>query len=84
MVFFYTKNVQCFYLDLLLFSLKTGHIVLVDVKKGSHILQSLRGHDEEVYTLDWCPIPGEDFRPALKKEDDITDLESFGVGAMKF
>ena len=58
---------------------KTGQIALLDVKRGGVIVSRLRGHDEEVYSLSWCPIPGEDYRQS-QTSDDITDLESFGIG----
>ncbi|XP_053399556.1 gem-associated protein 5-like [Mercenaria mercenaria] len=57
---------------------KTGQIALIDVKRGGVIVSRLRGHDEEIYSLAWCPVPGEDYRPSQTSED-ITDLESFGV-----
>ena len=62
---------------------RSGTILLLDVKRGGYILQKLRGHDEEVHSLVWCPIPGEEFKPAAAgagKQEDITDLETFGVG----
>ena len=52
----------------------------MDVKKGGYILSRLRGHDEELHSLVWCPVPGEDFKPATGSQHDITDLETFGVG----
>ena len=60
---------------------KSGLILLIDVKKGGYILNRLRGHDEEIHSLAWCPVPGEEFKPATGNQyDDITDLETFGVG----
>ena len=50
------------------------------MKRGGYILQKLRGHDEEIHSLVWCPVPGEEFKPAAGKQQDITDLETFGVG----
>jgi hypothetical protein len=58
---------------------KTGQIALIDVKRGGMIVSRLRGHDEEIYSLCWCPVPGENYHPSQAGED-ITDLESFGVG----
>lgn len=58
---------------------KTGQILLLDVKKGGIIVSRLRGHDVEVFSVVWCPIPGENFKPAQTSQD-ITDLETFGVG----
>ncbi|KAL4230771.1 Gem-associated protein 5 [Mactra antiquata] len=57
---------------------KTGQINIVDVKRGCMIISRLRGHDEDVFSLSWCPVPGENFKPETTS-DDITDLESFGV-----
>ena len=51
----------------------------MDVKRGAAVVARLRGHDEEIHTLAWCPVPGEAFRPP-RESQDITDLETFGVG----
>ncbi|KAJ8298182.1 hypothetical protein KUTeg_024713 [Tegillarca granosa] len=50
---------------------RTGVIVLVDVKKEGTILQRLRGHDEDIQSLVWCPVTGEDFT--------MKDTPNFGV-----
>ncbi|CAH1998184.1 unnamed protein product [Acanthoscelides obtectus] len=39
------------------FGLKTGLILIVDLKGKGSIISKLRGHDKEVVDLDWCPIP---------------------------
>jgi len=49
------------------------------VTKGRNIVGSLKGHDDDVYSLSWSTVPGENFRPS-NAADDITDLETFGVG----
>ncbi|KAK3580429.1 hypothetical protein CHS0354_035471 [Potamilus streckersoni] len=58
---------------------KNGVILLIDVKKAGMILNKMRGHDEEVHSLAWCPIPGEDFKSQQETVPDIADLETFGV-----
>ena len=63
-----------------LFRYKSGQILLIDVKRGGYILNKLRGHDEEIHSLVWCPVPGEEFKPTTGNQHDITDLETFGIG----
>ncbi|KAK7926235.1 hypothetical protein WMY93_008545 [Mugilogobius chulae] len=52
---------------------KDGMIVLIDVSKKGEVLHRLRGHDDEVHCLSWCPEPGEGvlFRPTQDSEADI-------------
>uniref|UniRef100_A0A3B4XQ96 Gem nuclear organelle associated protein 5 n=1 Tax=Seriola lalandi dorsalis TaxID=1841481 RepID=A0A3B4XQ96_SERLL len=39
---------------------KDGMIVLIDVSKKGEVMQRLRGHDDEIHSLAWSPLPGED------------------------
>uniref|UniRef100_A0A8B9H898 Gem (nuclear organelle) associated protein 5 n=1 Tax=Astyanax mexicanus TaxID=7994 RepID=A0A8B9H898_ASTMX len=47
---------------------KDGMIVLIDISKKGEVIHRLRGHDEEIHALAWCPEPKEEdlycFRPA--------------------
>ena len=56
---------------------------LVDFSSsGGHLVHRLRGHDDEVLSLSWCPVPGETF---LKESEDGTNtlagqcISSFAV-----
>jgi len=49
---------------LLLYSYKTGAVVLLDVaKKKPASLQRLRGHDDEIHCLCWVPSLGQKTDP---------------------
>uniref|UniRef100_A0A7N8WQZ1 Gem (nuclear organelle) associated protein 5 n=1 Tax=Mastacembelus armatus TaxID=205130 RepID=A0A7N8WQZ1_9TELE len=39
---------------------KDGMIVLVDVSKKGEVTHRLRGHDDEIHSLAWSPVVGED------------------------
>ena len=50
-------------------------IVLIDVSKKGLVMQRLRGHDDEIHSLAWSPLPGED---ALYSRPE--DSEGTGAG----
>ncbi|XP_033744086.1 gem-associated protein 5-like [Pecten maximus] len=52
---------------------KTGLILILDVKKEGQILQRLRGHDEDIQCLVWCPVIGENFKPPKPAYRDWDD-----------
>lgn len=35
-------------------------IVLIDISKKGEVMQRLRGHDNEIHSLAWSPLVGED------------------------
>ncbi|XP_024865472.1 gem-associated protein 5 isoform X2 [Kryptolebias marmoratus] len=39
---------------------KDGMIVLIDVSKKGEVVHRLRGHDNEIHSLAWSPVSGED------------------------
>lgn len=39
------------------FGLKTGLIVILDLRKNGQILFKLRGHEKSIVSLSWCPVP---------------------------
>uniref|UniRef100_UPI003AAE5D3E gem-associated protein 5 n=1 Tax=Centroberyx gerrardi TaxID=166262 RepID=UPI003AAE5D3E len=39
---------------------KDGMIVLIDVSRKGEVLHRLRGHDDEIHSLSWAPLAGED------------------------
>lgn len=43
---------------------KTGVILIIEMKdwREGRVLQRLRGHDEDVLCVAWCPVPGENFK----------------------
>ncbi|KAK7496355.1 hypothetical protein BaRGS_00012277, partial [Batillaria attramentaria] len=59
---------------LLAIGVRQGTIFLVDFSSGSgRMVHRLRGHEEEVMSVSWCPIPGELF---LKDSDDAVGEEA--------
>ncbi|XP_076070667.1 gem-associated protein 5-like isoform X2 [Mytilus galloprovincialis] len=47
---------------------KSGVVILYDIRDGS-LIHRLRGHDDEVHSIAWCPIPGENFKPQKTYKD---------------
>ena len=39
---------------------KSSTILIMDLEQSGRVIQRLRGHDEEIQGLCWCPILGED------------------------
>uniref|UniRef100_A0A8C1RTW9 Anaphase-promoting complex subunit 4 WD40 domain-containing protein n=1 Tax=Cyprinus carpio TaxID=7962 RepID=A0A8C1RTW9_CYPCA len=39
---------------------KDGMIVVIDISKKGEVIHRLRGHDDEIHALAWCPQPRED------------------------
>jgi len=52
---------------------KSGVILVLDVRKEVQVLQRLRGHDEEVHCVVWCPISGEDYKMSVLQTDDVVE-----------
>lgn len=44
----------------LFFSYKDGIVVIIDISKKGEVIHRLRGHDDEIHSIAWCPLPGED------------------------
>ncbi|XP_057667070.1 gem-associated protein 5-like [Diorhabda carinulata] len=39
------------------FGLKSGLVVVTDIRKSGKLLYKMRGHDKPVISLSWCPVP---------------------------
>lgn len=35
-------------------------MVVIDISKKGEVIHRLRGHDDEVHSIAWCPLSGED------------------------
>lgn len=35
-------------------------VVITDISKKGDIIHRFRGHDDEIHSIAWCPLPGED------------------------
>ncbi|XP_036900726.1 gem-associated protein 5 [Sturnira hondurensis] len=46
--------------DLVAIGYKDGIVVIVDISKKGEVIHRLRGHDDEIHSIAWCPLPGED------------------------
>ncbi|KAM9185379.1 gem-associated protein 5 isoform 1-T1 [Mergus octosetaceus] len=47
---------------------KDGMVIVIDISRKKEILHRLRGHDDEIHCLAWCPVPGEERLPAWQDE----------------
>ncbi|KAM7142729.1 gem-associated protein 5 isoform 1-T1 [Molossus nigricans] len=46
--------------DLVAIGYKDGIVVIIDISKKGEVMHRLRGHDDEIHCIAWCPLPGED------------------------
>lgn len=47
---------------------KDGMIIVMDISRKNEVLHRLRGHDDEIHALAWCPQPGEE--PLFPRADE--------------
>ncbi|XP_074865401.1 gem-associated protein 5 [Carettochelys insculpta] len=55
---------------------KDGMVVIIDISRKREVIHRLRGHDDEIHSLAWCPVPGEDVlfsRQEELQEADVPD-----------
>uniref|UniRef100_A0A8B9SD63 Gem nuclear organelle associated protein 5 n=1 Tax=Apteryx owenii TaxID=8824 RepID=A0A8B9SD63_APTOW len=66
---------------------KDGMVVIIDISRKREVLHRLRGHDDEIHCLAWCPVPGEERLPAwqdeLQEESEVPNGELTQDTAMK-
>ncbi|KAL7844635.1 hypothetical protein SRHO_G00231740 [Serrasalmus rhombeus] len=53
---------------------KDGMIALIDISKKGEVIHRLRGHDEEIHALAWCPEPKEE--DLYSRPEEITDASN--------
>ncbi|XP_027697804.1 gem-associated protein 5 isoform X2 [Vombatus ursinus] len=46
--------------DLVAIGYKDGMVVIIDISRKGDILHRLRGHDDEIHSIAWCPLLGEE------------------------
>ncbi|XP_005376269.1 PREDICTED: gem-associated protein 5 isoform X2 [Chinchilla lanigera] len=46
--------------DLVAIGYKDGIVVIIDISKKGEVIHRLRGHDDEIHSIAWCPLLGED------------------------
>ncbi|XP_030601912.1 gem-associated protein 5 [Archocentrus centrarchus] len=59
---------------------KDGMIVLIDVSKKGEVIHRLRGHDDEIHSLAWSPLPCEDALYTRPEDGEATNGVSGGEG----
>ncbi|KAF2979018.1 hypothetical protein EK904_000181 [Melospiza melodia maxima] len=47
---------------------KDGIVVIIDISRKREVVHRLRGHEDEIHGLAWCPVPGEERLPAWQDE----------------
>ncbi|NWV64344.1 GEMI5 protein, partial [Malurus elegans] len=47
---------------------KDGMVVIIDISRKKEVVHRLRGHEDEIHCLAWCPVPGEERLPAWQDE----------------
>ncbi|KAG7517124.1 gem-associated protein 5 [Solea senegalensis] len=52
---------------------KDGMIVLIDVSKKGEVTHRLRGHDDEIHSLAWAPLPGESALCCRPEDSEVTN-----------
>ncbi|XP_041807996.1 gem-associated protein 5 isoform X2 [Chelmon rostratus] len=57
---------------------KDGMIVLIDVSKKGEVMHRLRGHDDEIHSLAWSPLAGEDTLYSRPEDSEATSGVSAG------
>ncbi|XP_024921222.1 gem-associated protein 5 isoform X2 [Cynoglossus semilaevis] len=62
---------------------KDGMIILIDVSKKGHVTNRLRGHDDEIHSLAWCPQLGLDALCCPPEDGAVTRGESPAEGRME-
>ncbi|XP_016069175.1 PREDICTED: gem-associated protein 5 isoform X2 [Miniopterus natalensis] len=46
--------------DLVAIGYKDGIVVIIDISRKGEVTHRFRGHDDEIHSIAWCPLPGED------------------------
>ncbi|XP_057890946.1 gem-associated protein 5 [Melospiza georgiana] len=55
---------------------KDGMVVIIDISRKREVVHRLRGHEDEIHGLAWCPVPGEERLPAWQDELQAPSEES--------
>ncbi|NXN88149.1 GEMI5 protein, partial [Bombycilla garrulus] len=54
---------------------KDGMVVIIDISRKREVVHRLRGHEDEIHCLAWCPVPGEERLPAWQDELQAPSIE---------
>ncbi|KAL7985852.1 hypothetical protein Chor_011018 [Crotalus horridus] len=72
--------------NLIAIGYKDGIVIVMDISKKGDIVHRLRGHDDEIHSLAWCPVLGEDAlfsKQDCEEEDAITGAITEEAGVEK-
>ncbi|KAM3844618.1 gem-associated protein 5 isoform 2-T2 [Vipera latastei] len=72
--------------NLIAIGYKDGIVIVMDISKKGDIVHRLRGHDDEIHSLAWCPVLGEDAlfsKQDFQEEDAITGAITEEAGVEK-
>ncbi|NWU36840.1 GEMI5 protein, partial [Hylia prasina] len=47
---------------------KEYYSLIIDISRKKEVVHRLRGHEDEIHCLAWCPVPGEETIPAWQDE----------------
>ncbi|NXQ33491.1 GEMI5 protein, partial [Alaudala cheleensis] len=58
---------------------KDGMVVIIDISRKREVVHRLRGHEDEIHCLAWCPVPGEErllaWQDELQEEGKVPNGE---------
>ncbi|KAM8763933.1 gem-associated protein 5 isoform 3-T3 [Rhynchonycteris naso] len=60
--------------DLVAIGYKDGMVVIIDISKKGEVIYRLRGHDDEIHSIAWCPLPGEDCLSINQEENSEPEV----------
>ncbi|XP_006165160.1 gem-associated protein 5 isoform X2 [Tupaia chinensis] len=60
--------------DLVAIGYKDGIVVIIDISKKGEVIHRLRGHDDEIHSITWCPLPGEDCLSINQEENSEPEI----------
>lgn len=54
-------------------------MVIIDISKKGEVIHRLRGHDDEIHSIAWCPLFGEDCLSINQEENSGKTIEGGSV-----
>ncbi|XP_062941453.1 gem-associated protein 5 isoform X2 [Cynocephalus volans] len=67
--------------DLVAVGYKDGIVVITDISKKGEVIHRLRGHDDEIHSIAWCPLLGEDCLSVNQEENSEPEVPNGKVTA---
>ncbi|XP_012664133.1 gem-associated protein 5 isoform X2 [Otolemur garnettii] len=60
--------------DFIAIGYKDGIVVIIDISKKGEVIHRFRGHDDEIHSIVWCPLPGEDCLSINQEENSEPEI----------